>query len=160
MYQKVLVPLDGSDLAECTLQHVESLVKRGFAGDVTLLNIVKFDIPWAERGAREPFDMEKMRESLMTASNSYLDKVAARLRSKGIQVTTQALEANRPARTIIEYAETQGMDLIVMASHGHSGFKKLLIGNVAFGVLHESIVPVLLIRPESCRPPQSTSGGT
>ncbi len=47
MYQKILVPLDGSDLAECTLIQVESLVKDGFAGTVTLLNIVKVDIPWA-----------------------------------------------------------------------------------------------------------------
>jgi nucleotide-binding universal stress UspA family protein len=77
--------------------------------------------------------------------------MASQLRSKGIKVTTKALEANRPAYTIMDYAQKNGLDIIVMATHGHTGFKKLLMGNVAFGVLHESHVPVLLIRPESCR---------
>ena len=48
MYKKVLVPLDGSDLAECTLSHLKSLFKDGSVGEVTLLNIVKIDIPWGE----------------------------------------------------------------------------------------------------------------
>jgi nucleotide-binding universal stress UspA family protein len=151
MYQKILVPLDGSDLAECTLSHVESLVKDGFAGAVTLLNIVKFDIPWAGMNGEMPFDITETRKRLFAVSRKYLAKVASQLRSKGIKVTTKALEANRPASTIMAYAQKNGMDLIVMATHGHTGFKKLLMGSVAFGVLHESHVPVLLIRPESCR---------
>jgi nucleotide-binding universal stress UspA family protein len=155
MYQKILVPLDGSDLAECTLLHVESLVKRGFAGEVTLLNIVKVDIPWAEmsqhRHDQTAYDIEKLRKQLFDPSRNYLAKTASKLIAKGINVKTEALEANRPASAIIDYAQKNGMDLIVMATHGHSGFKKLMPGNVAFGVLHESDVPVLLIRPESCR---------
>ena len=152
MYQKVLVPLDGSDLAECTLLHVESLIKRGFAGEVTLLNLVKVDIPWAEAyDKRQPIDLVGTRKLLFAASRKYLAKVASQLRSKGIKVKTKALEVNRPAYAIMEYAQKKGMDLIVMATHGHTGFKKLIPGNVAFGVLHESNVPVLLIRPESCR---------
>jgi nucleotide-binding universal stress UspA family protein len=151
MYKKILVPLDGSDLAECTLSHVESLVKDGTAGEVTLLNIVKFDIPWADMYDEKPFDINKTRKLLLASSRKYLAKVASQLRSKGIKVTTKALEANRPAYTIMDYAQKNGMDIIVMATHGHTGFKKLLMGSVAFGVLHESHVPVLLIRPESCR---------
>jgi nucleotide-binding universal stress UspA family protein len=151
MYQKILVPLDGSDLAECTMIQVESLVKDGHAGAVTLLNIVKIDIPWAAGDIDNPFDINKGREKLMATSRKYLAKVASQLRSKGIKVTTKALEANRPAYTIMDYAQKNGMDLIVMSTHGHTGFKKLLMGSVAFGVLHESHVPVLLIRPESCR---------
>jgi nucleotide-binding universal stress UspA family protein len=151
MYQNILVPLDGSDLAECTLIQVGSLVKGGFAEKITLLNIVKIDIPWASMEADIPFDINKVRGKLMAASKKYLAKVASRLRSKGIKVTTKALEANRPAYTIMDYAQKNGMDLIVMATHGHTGFQKLLLGSVAFGVLNESHVPVLLIRPESCR---------
>jgi nucleotide-binding universal stress UspA family protein len=152
MYKKILVPLDGSDLAECTLSHVETLVKDGTAGEVAILNIVKFDIPWAEMYDEKPFDIEKTRKLLFAASKKYLAKMASQLRSKGITVKTKALEANRPAQTIIDYARKEGMDLIVMSTHGHTGFKKLLMGSVAFGVLHESHVPVLLIRPEACRP--------
>jgi len=50
-YKKVSVPLDGSDLAECTLSHVKSLVKDGAAGQISLLNILKIDISWAETDA-------------------------------------------------------------------------------------------------------------
>ena len=153
MYQKILVPLDGSDLAECALSHVESLVKDGSAGEVTLLNIVKVDIPWAEMHDEMPMpiDINKLRKPLFAASRKYLAKVASRLSSKGIKVKTKALEANRPAYTIIDYTQKNGMDLIVMATHGHTGLKKLMLGSVAFGVLNGSPVPVLLIRPEACR---------
>jgi nucleotide-binding universal stress UspA family protein len=152
MYQKILVPLDGSDLAECTLSHVESLVKDGFAGEVTLLNIVKFDVPWAVRYDTKPFDINELRKPLFAASKKYLAKAASQLSSKGIKAKTKALEANRPAYTIVDYAQKNKIDLIVMATHGHTGFRKLMLGSVAFGVLHESPVPVLLIRPESCQP--------
>jgi nucleotide-binding universal stress UspA family protein len=97
------------------------------------------------------FDLDKMREPLFAASRKYLAKVASQLSSKGVKVTTEVLEANRPSYTIMDYAQEKGMDLIVMATHGHTGFKKLLMGSVAFSVLHESHIPVLLIRPESCR---------
>jgi nucleotide-binding universal stress UspA family protein len=151
MYQKVLVPLDGSDLAECTLIHVESLSKDGSVGEVTLLNIVKVDIPWADMHSGKTFDIDKMRKTLFVASRKYLAKAASRLRSKGVKVKTKALDANRPAYAIMDYAQKSGMDLIVIATHGHTGFMKLMMGSVAFGVLQESHVPVLLIRPESCR---------
>jgi nucleotide-binding universal stress UspA family protein len=154
MYQKILVPLDSSDLAECTLFHVESLVKRGFAGEVVLLNIIKFDIPWAKLRAHmhelEILDIEKLREPLFNASKKYLAETASKLISKGVNVKIEVLEADRPADAIIEYAQKNGMDLIVMTTHGHGGFKKLILGNVAFSVLNESNIPVLLVRPESC----------
>ena len=150
MYQKVLVPLDGSDLAECALSHVKSLVKDGSAGEVTLLNIVQIDIPWAEV-ENVHFDMNVLREPLSAASRKYLAEAEARLSSQGIKVKTESLEANRPAYTITNYALKNGMDLIVMSTHGYTGLKKLLLGSVAFGVLNESHVPVLLIRPEACR---------
>jgi nucleotide-binding universal stress UspA family protein len=139
-------------LAECTLSHVESLVKRGFAGEVVLLNVVNVDIPWTEiyeyADDKKIFDINVLRKQLLDASGKYLTKKASELISKGINVKMKALEANRPAQTIIDYAQKNKMDLIVMATHG---FKKLMLGSVAFGVLHESHIPVLLIRPESCR---------
>ena len=151
MYQKILVPLDGSELAECVLSHVKSLFKDGSEGEVTLLNIVKVDIPWAEMYDEKAFDLKEIRKPLFAASRKYLAKAASKLRSKGIKVKTEALEANQLAESIMDYAQKNGMDLIVMTTHGHTGFKKLMLGSVAFGVLHESHVPVLLIRPESCR---------
>jgi nucleotide-binding universal stress UspA family protein len=151
MYQNVLVPLDGSDLAECTLFHVESLYKDGSLGEVTLLNVVKIDIPWSDLYSEKPFDVEDVRKKLFAASEKYLTKVASQLESKGIKLKTKSLEANRPAFAIVDYARKNGTDLIIMATHGHTGFMNVMMGSVAFTVLHESHIPVLLIRPESCR---------
>lgn len=150
MYQKVLVPLDGSDLAECALSHVKSLAEKGSVGEVTLLNIIKFDLPWIDEYPQH-IDINAIREPLFAASKKYLAEVESRLNSKGIKVKTASLEANRPADAITDYAQKKGMELIVMSTHGYTGFKKLMLGSVAFGVLNVSHVPVLLIRPEACR---------
>jgi nucleotide-binding universal stress UspA family protein len=156
MYKKVLVPLDGSALAECTLSHVKNLFKDGSVGEVTLLNIVKADLPWAIMGSAEystkGINLEAIREPLFIASRKYLADIESRLGSEGIKVKTESLEGNRPADTIIEYAQKEGMDMIIIGTHGYTGLKKLMVGSVAFSVLHQSHIPVLLIRPESCRP--------
>mgnify|MGYP001317691643 CR=1 FL=1 len=150
MYQKALVPLDGSPLAECVLSHVKDLAKEGFVKEITLLNVVKFDIPWGGEYP-ERIDLNAIREPLFAASRKYLAEVESRLVSEGIKVKTESREGNRPADTITDYARENGMDAIVIATHGYTGMKRLLLGSVAFGVLHQSSVPVLLIRPESCR---------
>ena len=155
MYKKALVPLDGSALAECTLSHVKNLFKDGSVGEVTLLNVVKVDLPWVVWGSdwrTEPLDIEAIREPLFIASRKYLADIESRLVSEGIKVKTESLEGNRPADTITEYAQKKGMDMIIIGTHGYTGLKKLMLGSVAFGVLHQSHIPVLLIRPESCRP--------
>ncbi len=150
MYQKVLVPLDGSDLAECTLSHLKSLIKDGSVGEITLLNVVQIDIPWAEFENRR-FDINALRESLFAASRKYLADAESRLGPQGITVKKDSIEANRPAESITDYAKKNGMDLIVVATHGYTGLKKMMLGSVASGVLNQSSVPVLLIRPDACR---------
>ncbi len=148
MYQKILVPLDGSELAECALSHVKNLVKEGAVGEVILLNVVTVNIPG--RGEYSGLtNINTVRENLFMESRKYLADVEARLASEGIHVKTESLEGNRPADTISDYAQRNGVELIVIATHGYTGLKKLMFGSVALGVLHESPIPVLLIRPES-----------
>jgi nucleotide-binding universal stress UspA family protein len=150
MYQKILVPLDGSKLAECALPHVKNMVKDGSIGEVTLLNVVNVYIP----GRVEIpgiVDINAVRENFFMESRKYLADVESRFASEGIKVKKASLEGNRPAEIISDYAQKNGMDLIVIATHGYTGLKRLMLGSVALGVLHESHIPVLLIRPESCR---------
>ena len=154
MYKKVLVPLDGSALAECTLSHVKNLFKDGSVGEVTLLNVVKVDLPWAAMESDQypkRIDINAIREPLFIASRKYLADIESRLASEGIKVKTESLEGNRPADTITEFSQKKGMDMIIIGTHGYTGLKKLMLGSVAFGVLHQSHIPVLLIRPESCQ---------
>jgi nucleotide-binding universal stress UspA family protein len=150
MYNKCLVPLDGSELAECSLNHVKNLVKEKSVGEVTILNVVKVDIPWAEI-SEGTIDLEALRKPLFATARKYLADVESRLSSEGISVKTEAIEGNRPGESIIDYAQNNGVALIIITTHGYSGFKTLLLGSVATRLLHESPVPVLLIRPESCR---------
>jgi nucleotide-binding universal stress UspA family protein len=156
MYKKILVPLDGSELAECALNHVKTLLPDGFVGEVVLFNAVVVDIPWralnvGEKGHSTTFDINTVIKSFVDESRKYLAKVkyrfASGLPSEDIKVKTEAIESDGPSHTIIDYAQKNGVDLIVMATHGHTGMKKMMLGSIALKVLHESNVPVLLIRP-------------
>ncbi len=154
MYKKVLVPLDGSELAESSLNHVKNLAKSGSIGEVILLQVVVIELPLLGINAEdvmiaEGFDYNALRDANVKSSHKYLADVQAQLRAEGIKVTTKSIVANRPAHVITEYAGKNGVDMIVIATHGYTGIKSMLLGSVAFSVLHESHVPVLLIRPEA-----------
>jgi len=156
MYKKILVPLDGSELAECALSHVKKLFQDGPVGEVVLLNAVDTEIPWRELNTGEEghaiiFDYNAFVKTLMDTSRKYLARVQSRLSSKGVKVKTETIESNGPSHTITDYAQKNGVDLIVIATHGYTGMKKMMLGSIALKVLHESNVPVLLIRPEACR---------
>jgi len=139
MFQRVLVPMDGSVLAERAMSHVRSILKEASAGEVTLLHIKKIDIP-------PGVDPKRVRGPVFAAANEYLGEIKSRMVSAGVKVKTKVLEAERPASAITEYAKDNGTDLIVMSTHGYTGLKKLLLGCVATEVLSNSTVPVLLIR--------------
>ena len=139
MFQKVLVPMDGSELAEHAMSHVRSILKEGSAGEVTLLHIKRIDIP-------PGLDPKTIRERVFAAANRYLGEMESRMVSAGVKVKTKVVEAQRPANGITEYAQNNGMDLIVMSTHGYTGLKRLLLGCVGAEVLSQSPVPVLLIR--------------
>lgn len=152
MYQKILIPLDGSELAECTLSHVKNLVNDGFTGEVILLNVFYPYFPLPEEKDLFTYgDFKATRERIRNDSIKYLADVASRLESEGIKVKTEILLGSRPAETISEYARDNGIDLIIICTHGYTGLKKLMFGSVALEVLHNSHAPVLLVRPESCR---------
>ncbi|TRZ76084.1 MAG: universal stress protein [Deltaproteobacteria bacterium] len=150
MYQKVLVPLDSSELAEAALPQVRNLAAGGFIGEVILLSVIEIDLMGIPSTRTGVIDYPALVKTHFNRSQEYLEKIRSDLSSGGINVKTEALEG-RPAQTIVNYAEANGVDLIVIATHGYSGMKRLMFGSVALRVLHDSHAPVLLIRPESCR---------
>jgi nucleotide-binding universal stress UspA family protein len=150
MYQKVLVPLDGSKLAECALPEVKKLAGGGLIGEVILLNVFEIDFMGVPTTHPRTVDVNALRNAQLEKSQKYLEKIQAALSSEGIKVKTESQEGS-PAQTIVNYAAANGVDLIVIATHGYTGMKKLMFGSVALRVLHDSEAPVLLIRPESCR---------
>lgn len=146
MYEKVLVPLDGSELAECSLPHVKKMAKEGFVKEIVLLTVIDIYPSALLEGA----DTAAIYDAQLTNSREYLANLQAQFRSEGIEVKTEILKGST-AQTIADYATENGVELMIIATHGHTGMKRLMFGSVALRILHESQVPVLLIRPAACR---------
>jgi nucleotide-binding universal stress UspA family protein len=83
-------------------------------------------------------------------AEQYLTELQSRLSKAGIRARTEMVEG-KAGQTISDYARHNGVDLIVIATHGYTGMKHLMFGSVALKVLHESKTPVLLIRPETAQ---------
>ena len=146
MYQKVLVPLDGSTLAECALSELRHLAKGDFVGEVLLVTVIE-----THRGAfADGAHVSALRWAQREKAHIYLDHIRRQLLLEGIQTKMELLEG-RPAQSIVSYAEQNGVHLILIATHGYTGMKQMMLGSVALHVLHDARVPVLLIRPEECR---------
>lgn len=149
MYSKVLVPLDGSELAECALSEVIRLSKGGMVGEAVLLRVVSTEVVRIPKSYERSIDYEALRRANMTEAANYLDEVRSRLEKEGVKAGKQLLEG-RPEEQIIDYARNLPVDLIVIATHGYTGMKRLMFGSVALQVLHDAKVPVLLVRAFPC----------
>jgi nucleotide-binding universal stress UspA family protein len=146
MFKRVLVPLDGSKLAECALPYARDLAKNGVAEELVLVNVIPLLGPMMSgRGKTLAAFMEENRES----SRAYLARVQEQLASEGVSADIDVLEGN-PALAIVDWAAAEGVDLILIGTHGYTGVKQLLLGSVASGVAKQAHCPVLLIRPDSC----------
>jgi nucleotide-binding universal stress UspA family protein len=150
MYQNVLVPLDGSELAECALPEVIKLGRGGNIGEVILLRIIEIEVFTIPQGYTKGIDLVALRNAHQAEAGKYLEDIQSRFRSEGITATTATLEG-RPADTIVEFAKNRAVDLIVIGTHGYTGLKRLMFGSVALRVLHDANVPILLIRSVSCQ---------
>ena len=161
MYQKIMVPLDGSKLAECVLPHVEELATCCGTEQVILVSVTEritgyrviedYTEPLGERlvpGSGERLVPEAVGKKEKQAQR-YLGKIAKTLEAKGIKVLTEVL-LGKPAEEITLYAANQGCDLIIMASHGRSGLSRWAHGSVADKVFRASGVPILMVRAPGC----------
>ncbi|OGN97615.1 MAG: hypothetical protein A2Z77_04440 [Chloroflexi bacterium RBG_13_51_36] len=143
MYKKVLVPLDGSELAEVVLPHVKEVAAGHNEGKVILLRIVE-PLP---AGTPPAVDFEVVRKAGVKAAEDYLARIQAKLNREGLPVETKVL-TGRPAETIIEFAQREKVDLLTLATHGRSGIRRWVFGSVADKLVSSSSVPILLIRPK------------
>lgn len=143
MYKKILVPLDGSELAECVLPHVEAVASGSDRGKVVLLRIVE-PLP---AGTPPAVDFEMVQKAGVKEAEKYLARIQAKLSKEGLDVEVQVL-TGRPAETITDFVQHEKVDLIALATHGRSGISRWVFGSVADKLVRSLSVPVLLIRPE------------
>jgi nucleotide-binding universal stress UspA family protein len=145
----ILVPLDGSKLAEGVLPYAKDLGSRLHA-KVHFLQVFegeKFDLREAHSdavGAIESAAAQTEREEM--AAGQYLSQLVSSWRAEGIDAGSTVVEG-APAAKIIETAQSLGVDLITMSTHGRSGLGRLVSGSVADEVVRESGIPVLLVKP-------------
>lgn len=148
MYEKILVPLDGSERAETILAHVEELA-HCCESEVIFLEVVVPEIVFTPtHGMIRDIRLEeqKLAEHVEQAK-TYLSGLVEAFEAKDIQ-SRSLVEVGSVVQMIIDKAEEEGADLIAMASHGRAGLSHVFYGSVAAGVLHRVDRPLLLVRAE------------
>ena len=152
MYRKILVPLDGSKLAECVLPHVEALAKGGQAQEVVFARVHEpfrmfsgADYVMSER------EIARVESEQIAAAEKYLKEVVNKVRLDGLKPRGELLKG-QVAESLAEYAAKNGVDLIIIATHGRSGVSRWVWGSVADRILRSSCTPVLMVRAPGCVP--------
>lgn len=144
MYRKILVPLDGSTLAEAALPHAEALAKLEDA-EIIILRVPP--IPVTEFLAHDPNIAVMLVEDAEAQTQKYLQEKVTDLKARGFVKVTGVMRQGAVPDTILTAADEAGADLIVMSTHGRAGMQRWLMGSVADRVVHHAHIPVMLIRP-------------
>lgn len=145
MYEKIMVPLDGSELAECVLPHVEGFIKGCHVSNVVFVRVVEpitAPVGNVYVGREESRERESTRKS---AVKDYLNQIVDRLKHEGTELHSEVL-VGRVADSLADYTEKNDIDLILIATHGRSGVTRWVRGSIADKILRYSNVPVLMVR--------------
>jgi nucleotide-binding universal stress UspA family protein len=150
MFEKILVCLDGSKLAEQILPYAVEQAKR-FNSKIVLLQT--YIVPSTELAATAqgsstvtPQLRQQEEQRLENKAMAYLEEVAEPLRENGLDVACVVLHGVA-GDAIVSYAQNEPVDLIALATHGHSGLGRIVFGSIADHVLRESGLPILVIKP-------------
>jgi nucleotide-binding universal stress UspA family protein len=142
MFDQILVPLDGSLLAECVLPHVVAIT-RAFDAKVILLRVLEKN---KANGTAQMFDLLNW-QLKKTAAKLYLEKISARLQKSGLRIENVILEG-LVAESITEYALSREVKLIILSSHGRSGLSQWGISSVTQKIIFSAPTSVLIVRAQ------------
>lgn len=147
MFQKILVCLDGSKLAEQIMPYVAEQAAR-FGSSLVLFQVVSLSsIPTPTGIESVPMAVpDTLLKDAELAAMDYLSALAGPLRDRGLKVQCVTM-IGHPAETIISYADENKFDLVALATHGRSGLKRMVFGSVADLVVRKAGLPILLIKP-------------
>jgi nucleotide-binding universal stress UspA family protein len=151
-YQHVLVPLDGSELAESVLPHLEAVASNCQITTVELIRVVPpIEMHYKAALPINTQQEKQINEAALKEAEDYLLKVKARLDASRMTVVTKVL-SGEVANQMVEYIEKSGVDLLLIATHGRSGVSRWVWGSVADKLLRSSCIPVFVVRPPGCTP--------
>lgn len=152
MYNKILAPLDGSPLAECAIEHVKEIAKGCNIPEVVFLFVVDIakNLYWAVDVAPNVQILQQAEEAQKQGAETYLSKVVAKAKRDGLKAKGVVVEGS-PADAIVDYAQKNGVDLIVMSTHGRSGVTRFALGSVTDKVIRTVAAPVMVVTPAECK---------
>lgn len=140
MFGRILFPTDGSDGAAVAFDHVLDLAAHHDA-TVTIIHVVDTRRDCAPQILEEAVDAHE------PEGEQFVQEAADQARERGVDTVTEVIQGN-PYREIIDYAESHGLDIVVMPTHGRRGLERFLLGSTTERVVRRADVPVLTIRPD------------
>lgn len=152
MYKKIMVPLDGSKLAECVFPHVETVVKGCQSPEVLLVQAVEpIAIPYGKEAAKieSVEELKAFETHHKSDAEKYLKEVSGHFGKAGINAKTHVVYG-KAAEALADFATKNKVDLVVIATHGRSGISHWVMGSVAERLLRSVCAPVLMIRAPGC----------
>ena len=144
MKPKILVPLDGSALAERAVEQAEKVAK-ALGYEVILFRVIQNPLATAPEAGPETEEQAAL--DTIGVANSYLKKIASRLEEKGIKARIEIGEGP-PYAGILGLAHREDVEFIIMSTHGRTGITRALMGSVAEKVVYTTKRPVMLVKPE------------
>jgi nucleotide-binding universal stress UspA family protein len=150
MYEHILIPMDGSKLAECVLPYVNTFIDSKQTKTATFVRVLDPVImPAVVDGMVDMKILDSIAEQEIADAENYLKRLEHRVKHEGIKAVL-TIQRGNAADFIIDLIREEKIDLVIMATHGRSGISHWFWGSVADRVLHASPVPVLLVRPKEC----------
>jgi len=147
MYQRILIATDGSPLSDQAVESGLSLAALCNASAVVVKVVPLYTRSFLEGGDYTSLeDVKRIEDQWVHGAQQSLDDIQALGAARGVTVTTSVMKSDLIAETLIDVAKEHGCDLIVMASHGRKGLKRLLLGSETQHVLTHTTVPVLVLR--------------
>lgn len=158
MYKKIMVPLDGSELAECILPHVNEFAADSKAESIYLVTVVE-PVPVHYEEAVSYTDQaaltevrekaEQIEKENRVAAEKYLDGVKNRFKQNTAKIKGEVL-LGQIADKLVDFVDKYDIDLIIIATHGRSGISRWVRGSVADKILHSACAPILMVRSVGC----------
>jgi nucleotide-binding universal stress UspA family protein len=154
MYERIVVPVDGSTLSECALDHALTIASGCQTEETTLLMVVEKHEPgpsgYTWGGIVSAEQVAQTTQKARARAIEYVTKLVKKLEQQGLTVASTVVQGS-PAEAILEYAQNTRADLIIMSTHGRSGPSRWAMGSTADRILRLSPIPVLIATPKGCR---------
>jgi nucleotide-binding universal stress UspA family protein len=141
MYERILIPTDGSECADSAVDHAIDIATQ-YDAELHVLSVVDTRDMSHSAPAISPQQVE---QTLRERAESVVESVAERAADAGVETIT-AVEPGVPDDVVVEYAADHDCDLVVMGTHGRTGLQRYLLGSVTERTVRRSSVPVLTVR--------------